>query len=576
MRNNHAGMEHFFRTVFTLVGVCVVVSTEATEGSFINKIDRSIECIAHRGYASAVVPENTVEAIKRAYDFGADWVETDFNLMPDGRVLCFHDPKKRDAVIRPPYHVPTMEEVLAVVPKDRHIQCEIKTYGPEYPAKFDAAVQSAGLTPENIIVSCFKADILKDFKRQMPRYRTLWLIGLTGMKKDVTVEELIATAKDIGVFAMCPGANSTSRLGWTRADADKIRAAGFSFRLYGANSSMKLAHAAELGADAVTCNYFEDAYLWGVRKGVKVNPKKAKTINLTAAFPEGIRTIGIVMPASIVRKKAFDKLTGALSAAGYRLKFAPRMNFDKVASAEDRAKDFADMWMDPEVDLVLCARGGKGSEDILPFLDWNRLRTRKQRVLGFSNITRILNAMLKEQAGEPFSGPTLSQFRYCDMPTLTWLNISLARSKMPEVKLRPLRAGACEGPACGGHLTIFLSAVKAGQAPSAKGRIVFLECVNTRPEAVEAALDKLIELGYFADAAGVVLGELAAGDRDGKDGHAKRSDKAKIEEISKAFAEKVACPVFDGYPYGHVPRSFTIDFNRRHVISADGKLTFHD
>lgn len=56
--------------------------------------------------------------------------------------------------------------------------------------------KTAGLTPENIIVSCFRSDVLKDFKRQMPQSRTLWLIGLAGQQKDITVEELIATAKD--------------------------------------------------------------------------------------------------------------------------------------------------------------------------------------------------------------------------------------------------------------------------------------------------------------------------------------------------------------------------------------------
>jgi len=29
-------------------------------------------CVAHRGYWNAEIPENTVEAIKRAYDFGAE------------------------------------------------------------------------------------------------------------------------------------------------------------------------------------------------------------------------------------------------------------------------------------------------------------------------------------------------------------------------------------------------------------------------------------------------------------------------------------------------------------------------
>ena len=170
-----------------------------------NDARAGMECVAHRGYWSSAVPENTVEAIARAYDCGADWVETDFNLMPDGKMLCFHDPKTRDRTMKPPFHVPTLEEVLAVVPKDRHIQCEIKTYGEDYAAKFDAAVKAAGLTPDNIIVSCFNPASLKDFKRKMPQYRTLWLIGPKRLQtegKGIDVDGLIATAKDIGVFSM--------------------------------------------------------------------------------------------------------------------------------------------------------------------------------------------------------------------------------------------------------------------------------------------------------------------------------------------------------------------------------------
>ena len=34
--------------------------------------------IAHRGMWDAAVPQNTVEAIRRAYDSGARWVETAF------------------------------------------------------------------------------------------------------------------------------------------------------------------------------------------------------------------------------------------------------------------------------------------------------------------------------------------------------------------------------------------------------------------------------------------------------------------------------------------------------------------
>ena len=298
-------------------------------------------------------------------------------------------------------------------------------------------------------------------------------------------------------------------------------------------------------------------------------------LDFRGCFPKEIRTVALVMPASIQPKARFDRGKAALEAAGYKVKVMPRLNFGKVAPVEDRVADFEQAWMDPEVDLVLCARGGTGAEDLLPKLDWAKLRTRRQRVLGFSNITMILNAMLKEKAGRPYSGSTLSQFLYAKPETFEWLAKALAEGgAMPEVKLTPLRAGACKGPACGGHVSLVLKGVKMGWAADTKGRIVFLECVSRPPAEVRKMLDELVDSGYFRDCAGVVFGDLTPSgpNRTKLKGEAFKVVRDEMARIRRDFAAKVGCPVFEGYPYGHIPKSFAIDFLREKTISADGVM----
>jgi len=46
--------------------------------------------IAHRG-ASAVAPENTMAAFRRAVEMGAECIETDLHLSRDGRLIIHHD-----------------------------------------------------------------------------------------------------------------------------------------------------------------------------------------------------------------------------------------------------------------------------------------------------------------------------------------------------------------------------------------------------------------------------------------------------------------------------------------------------
>ena len=48
--------------------------------------------------------------------------------------------------------------------------------------------------------------------------------------------------------------------------------------------------------------------------------------------------------------------------------------------------------------------------------------------------------------------------------------------------------------------------------------------------------------------------------------------RAEMAQIRKDFAAKMTCPVYEGYPYGHISKSFAIDFLRPKSITADGIL----
>ena len=301
-----------------------------------------------------------------------------------------------------------------------------------------------------------------------------------------------------------------------------------------------------------------------------------RALDFRGCFPTGVvKTVALVMPASVYNKRNYEYGKAALEAAGYKVKAMPRLNFKKVASVEDRVADFEQAWMDPEVDLVLCIRGGTGAEDLLDKLDWAKLRTRNQRVLGFSNITMLLNAMLKEKAGHPFSGPTLSQLIYAKPETLSWLSKTVAEEKpMPDVKLTPLRPGACKGLACGGHTALVLKGIQMGWAADTKGRIVFLETSVREPSVIRKTLDDIVASGYFNGCAGVVFGELTPGGPNRKKltGAALAAARAEVAKIRRDFAAKMTCPVYEGYPYGHVNKSITIDFLREKTITAEGIL----
>lgn len=312
--------------------------------------------------------------------------------------------------------------------------------------------------------------------------------------------------------------------------------------------------------------------------------KAAETpLDLKGCFPPEIRTVGVVMPASVLAKAKFDRGVEALRAAGYKVKLAPRLSFKGVAPVEDRAKDFEEMWMDPEVDLVLCARGGTGAQDVITKLDWAKLRTRDQRVLGFSNITMIHNAMLKEKAGHPFSGPSISQMNYAKGDTFAWLSRAVAGAPQPSVKLQALRAGAFRGLPCGGHIALVKLGIDMKMTGAAAGRVVVLErSASTNTAGIRRELDAIVASGWLKGCVGVIFGDVSPGTGDKTKPRAQqklagdplKEARAEVEAIKRAFAEKVDCPVYEGLQYGHVPVSHTLDFRREIAVAEDGTMTW--
>ena len=285
----------------------------------------------------------------------------------------------------------------------------------------------------------------------------------------------------------------------------------------------------------------------------------------TGIFPEGVRTIGIPAPASIISAAKLTNGVAMLEKAGYRVKLG-RHTADKVQpSAEDRAKDFADLWMDKEVDLILCARGGRGAEDVLPLLDWEKLRTRKMTVLGFSNVTHILNAMLKKGVGHPYSSTLLTSLQYSLPETRSRLRKVLDGATLEPVHIKPLRAGTVEGMPIGGHVVVFSRFMAGEYALDTKGKVIFLECGGSkRPvSAVKTAFDELLARKVFDRCAGVVLCDFT-----------NCGTKSELNQVFAGFVASVKCPVYSGYPYGHVPRSYAIDFHRVVSIDSSGLISW--
>ena len=74
---------------------------------------------------------------------------------------------------------------------------------------------------------------------------------------------------------------------------------------------------------------------------------------------------------------------------------------------EDRAADINAAFADPRIDAVFALRGGWGASRILPYLDFDVIRKNPKILLGYSDITSLLNAVFAKTGLITFHGPNV-------------------------------------------------------------------------------------------------------------------------------------------------------------------------
>ncbi len=197
------------------VGLAFVVSA-----SFAASLASAQNIVAHRG-ASFDAPENTVAAMKLAFEQGADGVEGDFYLTSDGHIVCIHDKDTertagvKHVIVETPLaelrqldvgsgknekyrgeKLPTFAEIAETIPDGKKFIIELKT-GPEIVAPLKEELAKTDLEDDQILIICFDEKTVAECKRLLPDLKCHWLTGYqqnekTGAWKP-TLAEVVAT-----------------------------------------------------------------------------------------------------------------------------------------------------------------------------------------------------------------------------------------------------------------------------------------------------------------------------------------------------------------------------------------------
>ena len=91
-------------------------------------------------------------------------------------------------------------------------------------------------------------------------------------------------------------------------------------------------------------------------------------------------TIGVVAPSNPIigeNKEEVERARKILEADGFRIQYAKNL-FSNTngysSSAKEKAEDINEMFQDPEIKMIWCAKGGENSNSVFDYLDYEMIQ----------------------------------------------------------------------------------------------------------------------------------------------------------------------------------------------------------
>lgn len=284
--------------------------------------------------------------------------------------------------------------------------------------------------------------------------------------------------------------------------------------------------------------------------------------------------IRIISPSGAIDPLYIDQAVARLRAWGFKVSVGAhaREAWGRFAGTdEDRLADLAEAMADPEVDLVLCSRGGYGLQRII-----DRVPPVTKPVLGFSDITAL------HQAAGLTAQPTLHSIMCKHIATLPEDSeplLALRRALAGETlsyrwENHPLnRPGDVSAPLIGGNLSVLYGlqgtpfslpcGVKRGGVPP----VLLIEDIAERHYHIDRMMRNLRLSGVLANISGLIVGQFSDCEDD-------PLMHASVYETIKEAVADYDYPLIFNAPVGHVEQNLPLWLHGHTSVhcGADGVL----
>lgn len=280
--------------------------------------------------------------------------------------------------------------------------------------------------------------------------------------------------------------------------------------------------------------------------------------------------IGVIATAGCVDDASLTAGIGVIKRAGFEVELSRGVRNAKgylAGEGKGRAEDLQEFFTRPDIDAILCARGGFGSIQLLPWLDPETLHSHPKIFVGYSDVSILLNWLLQKCGLVTFHGPMVAMEMAQGLKGRTeehfWRTLLGEKRKWEFEIDEVVRPGRAEAGMVGGCLSVLVTTLGTPYEIDTSGRLLFLEDIGEKPYRIERMLTHLKMAGKLENPSGVVFGDFTQCEGEGARG---------LRQIIAELFRDAPYPVVTGLAAGHGEENLLLPFGVKMALDA-GRAT---
>lgn len=266
--------------------------------------------------------------------------------------------------------------------------------------------------------------------------------------------------------------------------------------------------------------------------------------------------VAIVSPSGWVKPEFIDKAATVIEEQGWIPVVYPHAKGRSgtfAGTVSERFGDLRDALLDPEIDAVMCSRGGYGAVHLLDRLDALPLRDNAKWLIGFSDISALHSLLSKHGIMSVHGNMTKhlavhgadnddarALFRVLEGDAQTYI-------VEPHTLNHP---GKVTAPMYGGNLAVIMGLFGTPFDIIRPGTILFIEDIAEPVYKVERQMYQLKLSGILDKLSGLVVGQFTEYSPD--------LNEYTMEEMISRITKDATYPIAFNVPIGHVEHNVPI------------------